>query len=79
MFPSPSSSKPGMFTLHNLRSAELTTRNHVPEFRLLLGLEKSPPATKSLRIAETRQEFLGIHPLPNSIDGAGLKNFDPIL
>jgi len=48
------------------------------EFRLLLE-QKSPPATKPLRIAETCQKFLGIDTLPNCIDGTRLKNFDRIL
>jgi hypothetical protein len=48
------------------------------EFRLLLG-QKSPPATKPLRIAEAYQKFLGIDTLPNCIDGTDLKNLDRIL
>ena len=48
-------------------------------YNLLLGLQKSPAATKLTRIAETRHQFLRLDTLPNGVDGAGLQNFDRIL
>jgi hypothetical protein len=44
-----------------------------------LTLQKSPPAPKLQRIAETGQQFLAIDTLLNGIDSAGLKSFDRIL